>query len=531
MKTRIHLAAPLIALSLATAASAWAQTAGKPPEQLGKVSFANSCQPAVQESFTRAVALLHSFWFREGEKTFREVLEQDPACAIAAWGIATVLIGNTFATGPTPARAQQAREAISRGRAIGAKTERERQYVEAVAQYYDRFEERPHGQRLKALADAFEGVAARFPEDDEAQIFHAIYLTATQQPTDKKFTAALKAAAILEIQFRKHPDHPGVAHYLIHSYDYPPIAEKGLTAARRYAEIAPSAPHALHMPSHIFTRVGAWADSAAINERSAAAARSEKLPNDQLHAMDYMMYAYLQLARDGDAGRVLDEALRVHGVNPAVRSGPYALAAIPARYAMERSAWKEAAQLQLLPSRFEFTDALTHFARAVGAARSGDAAAAERDVQELARLVEALKAAKDAYWAVEVEVQRLGGAAWVAYAQGNREEALTLMRAAADLEDTSEKAAVSPGRLVPARELLGDMLLESGRPGEALAEYERAQGHDPNRYRSLYGAGQAAAQSGNRDKARHYFSKLIELAGSGDPRPEKEQARRYLASN
>jgi tetratricopeptide (TPR) repeat protein len=246
--------------------------------------------------------------------------------------------------------------------------------------------------------------------------------------------------------------------------------------------------------------------------------------------MDYLAYAYLQLARDTDAQRVVEEAPGVRG-NEQVRATSYALAAIPARYAIERGAWKEAAQLQPQATRFPFTAALTHFARALGAARSGDAAAAERDVQELARLVEALKAAKDAYWAVEVEVQRLGGAAWVAYAQGNREEALTLMRAAADLEDTSEKAAVSPGRLVPARELLGDMLLESGRPGEALAEYERAQGHDPNRYRSLYGAGQAAAQAGNRDKARHYFSKLMELAGSGAPRPEMEQARRYLASH
>jgi tetratricopeptide (TPR) repeat protein len=531
MKTRIHLAVSLLALSLATATAAWAQTTRKPPEQLGRVSFANSCAPAAQATFERAVALLHSFWWQEGEKAFREVLEREPTCAIATWGIATILIGNPFATGPTPAEAQRAQEAIERGRAIGAKTERERLFIEAVAAYYDRFADRPHGARIKSLSDAFEAVAKRFPEDDEAQIFSAIYLTATQSPADKTFASALRAAAILEAQFKKYPDHPGVAHYLIHAYDYPPIAEKGLTAAKRYAEIAPSAPHALHMPSHIFTRVGAWQESAATNERSAAVAQAENESNDRLHAMDYMAYAYLQLARDGDARRVLEEAPRVAGVNPMVRSSPYALAAIPARYALERSAWKEAAQLQPHASRFPFTEAMTHFARAVGAARSGDVAAAERDVQELVRLVEALKAAKDAYWAVEVEVQRLGGAAWVAYAQGNREEALTLMRAAADLEDKSEKAAVSPGRLVPARELLGDMLLESGRPGEALAEYEGAQVHDPNRYRSLYGAGQAAAQSGNRDKARHYFSKLMELAGSGDPRPEMEQARRYLASN
>ncbi len=225
--------AALAALSVAGAASG--QSAGKPPEQLGRVSFANSCAPAVQASFERAVALLHSFWWQEGEKTFREALELDPNCAIATWGIATILIGNPFGVGSTPAQAQQAKEAIERGRAIGAKTERERYFIEAVAEYYDRFGDRPHGTRIKSLSDAFEVVAKRFPDDDEAQIFSAIYLTATQSPTEKTFASALKAAAILELQFRKHPDHPGVAHYLIHSYDYPPIAAKGLTAAKRYS--------------------------------------------------------------------------------------------------------------------------------------------------------------------------------------------------------------------------------------------------------------------------------------------------------
>jgi tetratricopeptide (TPR) repeat protein len=530
MNTRIHLAALLLALSLAAATTAWAQTTRKPPEQLGRVSFANSCTPAAQATFERAVALLHSFWWREAEKAFREVLQRDPTCAIATWGIATLLIGNPFAAGPTPAQAQQAKEAIERGRTIGAKTERERLFIEAVAEYYERYGDRAHGARLKSLSDAFENVARRFPEDDEAQIFSALYLTATQQPTEHTFASALKAAAILEGQFKKHPDHPGVAHYLIHSYDYPPIAEKGLTAAKRYSEIAPSAPHALHMPSHIFTRVGAWQDSAASNLRSASVAKAEQEFNDQLHAMDYLVYAYLQLARDTDAQRVVEEAPGVRGTEQ-VRSTPYALAAIPARFAIERGAWKEAAQLQPQATRFQFTAALTHFARALGAARSGDAAAAERDVQELARIVDALKAAKDAYWTTEVEVQRLGAAAWVAFAKGDREAALGLMRAAADLEDKSEKSAVSPGRLVPAHELLGDMLLESSRPAEALAEYERSQVREPNRFRSLYGAGQAAAQSGNRDKARFYFSKLSEMAGSGDLRPEMEKARRYLASS
>src|SRR5215510_11542557 len=313
----------------------------KPAEQLGKVVFPTSCDAKVQPSFERAVALLHSFSWQEGEKAFREVLEDDPNCAIATWGITSILIGNTFGVGPTPEEAQRAKEAIARGRAIDPKTERERFYIEAVAEYYDRFSDRSHGARMKLIANAFEIVAKRFSDDDEAQIFYAIYLTATQEPSDKSFAAALKAAQILEVQFTKHPEHPGVAHYLIHAYDYPPIADKGLNAAKRYAEIAPSAPHALHMPSHIFTRVGAWEESVATNRRSASIAKTD----DRWHAMDYMVYAYMQLARDREARLVAEEASRVVGPF-ATRAAPYALAAIPARYAVERGAWKEAMQLQ-----------------------------------------------------------------------------------------------------------------------------------------------------------------------------------------
>ena len=539
MKVVLQFAA--LALTLSMLAAGCAQSAGehehehshiadgKPPERLGHVSFANSCSAAVQPSFERAVALLHSFWFRESEKAFRDVLDRDTSCAIATWGIATVLIGNTFATGPTPAQAQQAKEAIERGRAIGAKTERERLFIDAVAAYYEHYPEQPHRARMQSLSDVFEHVAARFPEDDEAQIFSALYLASTQDPSEQTFAVTLKAAAILEAQFKKHPDHPGVAHYLIHSYDYPPIAEKGLAAARRYAAIAPSAPHALHMPSHIFTRVGAWSDSADSNLQSANVAKAEKEFNNQLHAMDYMVYAYLQMGRDGDALRLVEEAPGVHG-DDQILSTPYALAAIPARYALERGEWSEAAHLQPQQTRFRLTTAITYFARAIGAARSGAADAAEADVQELARIVDALNAAKNKYWATEVEVQRLGAAAWVAYARGDRQTALQLMQSAAALEDKSEKAAVSPGRLVPAHELLGDMLLESNRPGDALAEYERALVRDPNRFRSLYGAGLAAATAGKRDQARLYWSRLSDMAGSGELRPETRKARQWLAN-
>jgi tetratricopeptide (TPR) repeat protein len=500
-------------------------------EQLGKVSFSNSCIAAVQASFTRGVALLHSFAFRDAEAAFRDTMAGDAECGIAGWGIASALIGNTFAVGPNPQQAQTARDAIERGRASKRQTERERNFVEAIAQYYDQYPSKPHPQRMKALSDAFEQVAKRFPADDEAQIFSAVYLTATQPLTDKTYAKALKAAEILEVQFRKHPDHPGVAHYLIHSYDFPEIAGKGMSAARRYSDIAPSAPHALHMPSHIYTRVGAWKDSAAINERSAKAAKEQKEPHDQLHAMDYSVYAYLQLGQDDEARRVLREARELKDFTPTVRAGPYALAAMPARIALERGDWKEAASLQPEEnSRFPYTTTQTNYARLIGAARSGNPAAAEADLRAIARVAEDLKS-KDPYWFTETEVQRLTGEGWIAFANGDKDAGLRLMRSAADLEDGNEKSSLTPARMLPARELYGDMLLAAGRPADALVAYELSQQREPNRYRGLYGAGQAAMQSNDRDKARLYFSKLREMAGSGLRPSEAPAVRQVLAKN
>jgi tetratricopeptide (TPR) repeat protein len=528
MSMRIHIAAALIVLSLAAASVAFAQQGDK----LGKVEFPNSCSPAVQEKFLRGVAMLHSFYYSATQRAFEEVAAEDNSCAIAAWGYASILMSNPLqGIGASPKSADLAQAAIDKGRKMSAKTQRERDYLEAVAAYYEDFANRPERARQLARAHAYETLAAKYPEDDEAQIFYALYLAGTQTASDQTYSAYLKAAGILEKQFAKHPDHPGVAHYLIHSYDAPPIAARGLPAARRYAVIAPDAPHALHMPSHIFTRVGAWTDSTTTNRRSADAAQRSKDPDDALHALDYMAYAYLQLARDGDARKTFEEARTQTGINPARATAYYALAAMPARYVVERGEWRDAAKLAPSPSNFPFTEAMTHFARALGAARSGDPAAAQMDIDRITALRDRLKSAKSDYWANEVEVMRLASVAWVALAQKKGDEALALMRQAADTEDRSEKNIVTPGRLLPARELLGDMLLELKRPAEALKEYEASQQREPNRYRGLYGAGQAAAQSGNRDKARHYFSKLIESAGSGDLRPEMEKARRYLASN
>lgn len=529
MKIHSRIAVPFIALSLAAASVVIGQQADK----LGKVEFPNSCSPAVQEKLQRGIAMLHSFYYSSAQRAFEDVASEDNSCAIAAWGYASILMSNPLqGVGASAKGAQQAQAAIDKGRQMGAKTQRERDYLEAVAAYYENFSSRTERERQLARAKAYEALAAKYPDDDEAQIFYALYLSGTQTASDQTYSAYLKAAGILEKQFAKHPDHPGVAHYLIHSYDAPPIAPQGVPAARRYAGIAPDAPHALHMPSHIFTRVGEWADSATTNRRSADAAKRSNDPDDALHSLDYMAYAYLQLARDGDARKTWDEARTLTaGINPARATAYYALAAMPARLVAERGAWREASDLVPSASNFAFTEAMTHFARALGAARRGDAAAAQKDVDQLTALRDRLSAAKNEYWASEVEVMRLSSSAWVAHAQKRAEEAVGLMRQAANIEDKSEKNIVTPGRLLPARELLGDMLVELKRPAEALKEYEASQQREPNRYRGLYGAAQAAAQSGNRDKARQYFTKLVGLASSGDARPETETARRYLASN
>ena len=526
MADRRRIAALVLTLSLCTPGAAPAQ----PKEQLGTVDFQNSCSAGAQETFLRAVAMLHSFRYGEAEKTVREVLAQDPSCGIATWGIAAILMANPLAgAGPSKEMAERAQAAIDQGRKIGAKTQRERDYIEAVAAYYEDWASRPERTRQLNRARAIEALAARYPADDEAQIFYALYLAATQSLADQSYKAYLTAAETLEKQFTKHPDHPGVAHYLIHSYDAPPIAQRGVPAARRYASIAPAAPHALHMPSHIFTRVGAWSDSIATTARAAAAAKRDNDGDDQAHSMDYMVYAYLQLARDTDAQRVIEESRQLGRV---VRfTAPYALAAMPARYALERSDWKAATSLEPVPSAFPFTEALTHFARGLGAARSSDPAAAEKAGLELARLRDALKGAKNEYWATEVEVSRTAVAAWTALAQGKHDEALTLMRSAADVEDRNEKHIVTPGRLLPARELLGEMLLELKRPAESLKEFEAVQAREPERFRSYYGAAQAAAQSGDRAKAKRYFAKLVDMAGQGAARPELGQARTYLTTN
>jgi tetratricopeptide (TPR) repeat protein len=500
-------------------------------QQLGTVHFATSCNDTAQRRFDRAMRYQHSFWYKASREIFEATLKADPECAIAYWGIALSLWNNPHFPPPPPNLAP-ALAAIEQGKAVGAKSERERDYIAALALLYTDYDKVDYRTRVQAYLKAMAALAAKYPDDDEAQIYYAITLNVSASPADKTYAQQLKGAAILEPIFKRQPRHPGVAHYLIHLYDYPPIAAHGLDAARRYAGIAPAAPHAQHMPSHIFTRVGYWKESIASNAASITAAKADKEGTEQLHAMDYMVYADLQIARDREARAVIDEMALATNYSTDMFGGPFALAASPARYMVERGDWKGAAELQVRPNKFPHVMAITHFARALGATRSGHPDAAAADVAKLAELHDKLVEAKDAYWAQIVDIQRQIAMAWQLDAQGKHDEALELMRATADAEDKTEKAPVTPGPLAPARELYGDMLLERGKAREALAAYEATMAKEPNRFNGFAGAAKAAQASGDKAKARTYYEKLIALtADSNSDRPELAAARQFIASN
>ena len=480
------------ALATGIAQSAAAQDAAE--QRLGAVHFETSCNETAQRRFDRGMRYQHSFWYRASKDIFEDVLKADPDCAIAYWGIATSLLLNPFGV-PPAANLAEGLAAIQKGKAIGAKTPREREFIDALGAFYTDYDKIDHRTRVQAYLKAMAAVAQHYPQDDEAQIYYALALDVAASPADKTYSNQLKAAAILEDIFKRQPQHPGVAHYLIHSYDYPPIAEKGLDAATRYSKIAPTAPHAQHMPSHIFTRVGYWKESIAANAGSVRAAKADKEYGDQLHGQDYMVYAYLQLAQDKNARAVIDEMAAGTAVNPDLPGASFALAASPARYAMERGDWSGAAALEVRPSKFPHVMAITHFARAVGAARSGKPDAATADIAKLAELRDKLREAKDAYWAEQVDIQWQTANAWLLYAQGKYDEALAAMAAAAAAEDKTEKAPVTPGPIVPARELYGAMLLGRGqRQGRARGLRSDAQeGAAPPRRHPRGGEGGGAA--------------------------------------
>ena len=499
---------------------------------LGQVNFLNTCSPAVQADLNRAVALLHSFWWGATTKAFTEVAQKDPSCGIAHWGVALATLENPFVWPPTPKMLADGAAAVARARAAGAKSPRELDYIAAIETFYKDHDKVEHRARAVAYEKAMEQLSARYPDDREAAIFYALALNATVLASDKTYAQQMKAASILEAVFREQPNHPGAAHYLIHTYDYPAIAEKGLGAARRYATIAPAAPHAQHMPSHIFTRRGYWQDSIASNLASAAAADNDF---DRFHAWDYLVYAHLQQGQDQSALRVHDQILSVEKPNVLNFPVAFALAAIPSRYALERGRWADAAALALRPgdfpwARFPQSEAILVFARGLGAAKTGNLAQARDDQARLAALRDGLQAAKVGYWADQVDIQRLLVAGLLARAEGRNDDALQLVRAAADREDATEKHPVTPGPIVPARELLGELLLDVGRPAEALREFEASQQREPNRLRAYYGAARAADLAGDKAKAKAHYGQLVTLAAQAETeRAEVKEAKAFLA--
>lgn len=524
----LPLVAVLLSSFLASPRPAFAQDHAHPEtgELVGSVSLPTSCSPAVQPAFDRAVAMLHSFWFERAEAEFREIAAADTRCAMAQWGIAMTLWGNPMTRAAPPAERQGlAAEASTTARTLAATaTRREQLYADAAVALYENWEQVAHLTRMQAHEDAMRRVTDAYPDDAEATIFLGRIMVANGRPDDLSFSRQRAAAALMEPLFARMPDHPGLAHYIIHAFDAPATADEGLAAARAYAEIAPAAPHALHMPSHIFTRLGYWQESVETNARSAAA---EPVPDAAVHPLDYMVYAHLQMGQDAAAGGIVGKARAISDRYYAGLLG-YNFAAMHARYALERDRWAEAAEVPVPTGALPYVEAVAHFARAVGAARSGNPDRAQAEVRMLADLAGRLEQQGDPYWPSVVNAQRLAAAAWEARVRGDDAGAVRLATEAADLEATFEKHPVTPGPLLPARELLGDLLLELGRPAEALAAYRQTLEREPNRARTLYGAARAA-EAVDAAAARGYYQQLLELMADADTgRPEVGAARRYL---
>src|SRR5437867_4765524 len=520
------------------------EAASSPPGKFGRVSFPTSCAPAAQVQFDRALAMLHSFFFPETVKAFEAIPQTDPGCAIAYWGLAVSQRPNPLVGPFDAATLKRGFDAVEKGEAIGAKTQRERDWLAAIREFYKDYATVDQDTRAKNYERAMEALVARYPDDLEAKIFYALALNETYDHKDKNYAALLKAARLLEEVEPKLPDHPGVTHYIIHSYDFAPIAQRGVGAADRYAQIAPDSPHAVHMPSHIHSQVGLWDKSIAAIERSIAVSRAymARVKLDGLygaipHAWDFMEYAYLQLGRDDLAKAVMDESNAVDKLYAPRQLSYSAPSAIPARYMLERQDWKGAAALQPSPlvtkaaAASPAALAITHFARAMGAARSGDAAAAQADIDKLLAIRSGLEKANQAYWAGQVEIQILAAQGWLAQARDDKAQARQRLAAAADLEDASEKHVTMEHRLYPAREQYADLLLMQGDSAEALKHYEASLASTPNRLRGWYGAAKAAQAGGDKGKAAAYFSKLAELTRSaGTDRAEVREARMQVAS-
>src|SRR6266581_4755302 len=500
---------------------------GQQDEKLGKLSFPTSCDPKVQSEFERGVAMIHSYWFLIARRTFEGVLRQDPNCAIAYWGIALDLLNNSLAVVPPRADAEAAWAALEKAREIGAKTQRERDWIEALSAYYREHANTPVNVRLARYNEAMEHLTQRYPDDYEAQVFYALTLQASASPADTTYANQLKSIAILEKLYEQNPQHPGVTHFIIHAYDFAPLAERGIAAAKRYASIAPAVPHARHMPSHIYSMVGMWEESVASN------ASALEIQPDYYHAADFSVYAHLQLAQDGKAKALIEKALATppRGDRPSGGFGNFvAKALMETRYLLDRGDWQGAAAMPMNPTGVPIADSLYRFTRGLGMARSGNLAGAKAEIEEMKGLRTVLQRADQSNWAEPTEEQMLAISAWVAAKEGARDQAVRFMRAAADGEDGSLKNVIMENRLYPLREMLAELLLEVGEPAAALEEYETAIKLTPNRYRAFWGAARASDAVGNRAQAAEYFGKLVNLAKNADTeRQEVREAKAFLA--
>jgi tetratricopeptide (TPR) repeat protein len=515
--------------------------------RLGQVTFETSCLASADGLVERGLGWLHSFEYEEAERSFVEAASVDPGCAIANWGVAMSNYHPLWAP-PTQSELEKGIVALEKARAAGPRTRRERDYIDALATFFADADKADHKARALAYSSVMEGLHNRYPGDREAAVFYALSLVAAgTMDDDPTYERETRAAAILNRVQEQQPDHPGVAHYLIHSFDYPSLAHLAVPAARSYASIAPASAHAQHMPSHIFTRLGLWKEAIRSNTTAEAAARayasSRGMPgswDERLHAMDYLVYGYLQTGQDGEAARVVEELNRITRVDPPNFKVAYAVTAIPARYLLERRQWEEAAALDLPANaqalvqwdKFPWAEANIHFAKAVGAARSGNLDIARQQLNALEKVEQSLSVAAGNYdWRKQLGIQRQIAAGWLAHAEGNSEQAVTRMRAAADLDDATEKHPVTPGSILPAREQFGELLLELRRPKDALTEFENALRNAPNRYRSLHGAALSASLADDRPKARRYYARLVEVAEkSTGGRPELEEARSLLSA-
>lgn len=513
---------------------------GPSDKQFGTVGFETSCPREVKKEFDLAIALLHSFEYDEAEKVFAKIIDSAPECAMAYWGVAMCNYHPLWDP-PGQPELEKGSKAIAIAQSLPQKSKKESAYIEAIALFYKDWNKTDHRTRSTRYEKAMEKIYKEFSGDKELALFYVLSLTATADPADKTFINQRKAGSVLNALYPREPNHPGAVHYIIHAYDSPELAELALPAARKYASVAPSSAHALHMPSHIFTRLGLWAECINSNLASVASAQCYAQAagikghwDEELHGLDYLVYAYLQTGENDLAKKQWDYLKSIDEVHPANFKVAYAFASIPSRYVLENKSWEEAASLEVPAANFSWKDfpwqkGIIHFARLLGSVHSNKPASARTELKYLHTIYDELVGQKDMYKANQVQIQIKSSEAWILFKERKNKEALKLMYTAADLEDKTEKHPVTPGQVIPARELLGDMLLQMNKPGEALAAYESALKKQPNRFNGLYGAGLAAERSGNLKKANHYYQLLTGIANStGSGRPELEAARSFL---